>query len=549
MATWRHQQSSPPVAPLEPGATADTARRLLLEALPTLADESFSTWTERWVAALAHLLGADQVVFYQAEGPDDARRLRAVGGYAAPLSMLTEPIAVGEGLLGQTARSCKPRYFEQPNSQPQQQFICRSGLGNLQLGYVLLHPLCYQGKLLGVIEAAARHPLSHDRRQLLQELNISLAAALSGALQQQELRRLYEASRRQAERLAEQEAILRQNIEELKTTQEQLVQAEKRATLGQLVSGIAHEINTPIGAIKASAGLLEESMLPLVRRYTQLATQTPPALLPHVMQLCEAAVSPSRTAQLTTREERTLRRQLTHQCAERGLQPADELAATIIMAGLHNQLDTLQALWPALGPHGLMETLHALGALHLHIDNIAQAADRTNRIMAALRSFTQQQNQHVAQPLLLPDSLQRVLALHQNQLRYDITLRQEIEPLLPPVLGFADDLDQVWTNLVSNALQAMNGPGTLTVRAHLTPLKRVRVEVADTGPGIPPDVQAHIFEPFFTTKAAGEGTGLGLHLCRQIVERHGGHMAFTSKPTGTLFWVELPAHYPGALEA
>ena len=130
----------------------------------------------------------------------------------------------------------------------------------------------------------------------------------------------------------------------------------------------------------------------------------------------------------------------------------------------------------------------------------------------------------------------------QNQVKYGIDVIKKFSDL-PKIACYVNELNQVWTNIIHNAIQAMKGQGTLTIETYLSPQSaghNIAVRITDTGPGIPPDIQGKIFDPYFTTKDQGEGSGLGLGIAQQIVERHHGEIRMTSRPGQTSFEVLLP---------
>ena len=142
----------------------------------------------------------------------------------------------------------------------------------------------------------------------------------------------------------------------------------------------------------------------------------------------------------------------------------------------------------------------------------------------------------------LQESLETVLELYNSQIRQGVELERSFQSV-PLVAAHADQLIQVWTNLIHNAVQAMDGKGKLHLATHQH-AGQIVVSVTDSGPGIPADVQEKIFEPFFTTKARGEGSGLGLHICKEIISRHDGKIQVSSLPGRTTFNVWLPATEP-----
>jgi signal transduction histidine kinase len=141
--------------------------------------------------------------------------------------------------------------------------------------------------------------------------------------------------------------------------------------------------------------------------------------------------------------------------------------------------------------------------------------------------------------------LDQTLVILRHRLREGIQVVREFEEDLPEIDAYGSELNQVWTNLVDNAIDAMEGRGTLTLRARRDPEgDGVQVSVCDSGPGIPDGIRERLFEPFYTTKPPGKGTGLGLHISHNVVARHGGRIEVSSSDTGACFEVSLPAHVP-----
>ena len=144
--------------------------------------------------------------------------------------------------------------------------------------------------------------------------------------------------------------------------------------------------------------------------------------------------------------------------------------------------------------------------------------------------------------------LESTLKILAHRLKGGINVIREYDPNLPRICAFGGELNQVWTNLLSNSVEAMQGKGEIRVRSSRE-LERVLIEIQDNGPGIPPEIQSRIFEPFFTTKGVGEGTGLGLDTVRRIIRNHHGEIRVTSKPGDTRFQVYLPITQPKASTA
>jgi len=200
----------------------------------------------------------------------------------------------------------------------------------------------------------------------------------------------------------------------------------------------------------------------------------------------------------------------------------------------------LDGLQPAAATR-LVRWLHAKHAASTVQQELAAAAERVVGLVTSVKGFSQLDRAKAATDVDVREGLASTLAVLAHQVRARrITLREEHAPSLPLVRGVAAELNQVWLNLLDNAIDAAGEGGTVTVRtqAHAT---EVLIDVEDDGPGIPADVVWRVFEPFFTTKPVGEGTGLGLELTRRVVMEHGGDVHVRSEPGRTVFHVRLPA--------
>jgi signal transduction histidine kinase len=170
-----------------------------------------------------------------------------------------------------------------------------------------------------------------------------------------------------------------------------------------------------------------------------------------------------------------------------------------------------------------------------------ESTSRVSALVAAVKSYSQL-DRATLQVIDVIEGLESTLVILGHKLRGGVTVVREYGDNVPRIEANPGELNQVWTNLIDNAVDAMEGKGTLRLRTRLEG-ETVVVEVVDTGPGMPPEVQAHAFEPFFTTKDVGKGTGLGLDISRRIVaERHGGEITIDSHPGETVVRVRLPTH-------
>ena len=329
---------------------------------------------------------------------------------------------------------------------------------------------------------------------------------------------------------------LSQALTDLQTTQQELVQSEKMAALGQLVAGIAHEINTPLGAIRASISNITSGLesalaqLPQVLQKLSLPQQT------EFNALLNAACQPH--PYLSTRETRKLKRTLAQELATHDIENPEALADTLVQMGITENL--MQFLPLFQNEHGdlVLETANNLSSQFRNSENINLAVDRAAKIIYALKSYARQDTSGSKIMAKITDNIDIVLTLYHNQIKQKIELIQDYQPV-PDILCYPEELSQVWTNLIHNAIQAMNYKGVLKINVFQQE-QFVVVQIVDSGMGIPLEIQEKIFEPFFTTKPAGEGSGLGLDIVSKIIKKHDGSIEVASQPGETTFSIYLP---------
>jgi signal transduction histidine kinase len=178
--------------------------------------------------------------------------------------------------------------------------------------------------------------------------------------------------------------------------------------------------------------------------------------------------------------------------------------------------------------------------------DIEDAGTRVSSLVAAARQYSQLDRASY-QWVDVHEGLKSTLVMLTHKMGDGVRVVKDFDRTLPRIPAHPGELNQVWTNLIDNAVQAMNGSGTLTIRTGLDG-DRILVEVGDNGPGIPPELRQRVFEPFFTTKPVGEGTGLGLDIAyRIVVNRHGGDIGLVSDPGDTRFQVRLPLTEPPSI--
>ncbi len=337
---------------------------------------------------------------------------------------------------------------------------------------------------------------------------------------------------------------LSQTLDELKATQNQLIESEKMAALGQLIAGVAHEVNTPLGAIRSSVGYisraLEQTLDQLPGFFEILNAEQREAFF----KLMEKSLS--RSFSISAKEERQHRKNLTTELQDLQIEQADSIADTLVDMGIYNSLSQFASLLNHKDNMMVLQMAYKLSGLQRSADNIRTATDRASKVVFALKSYARYDQSGQKVSASIADGIETVLTLYYNQLKHGVEVVRNIKEV-PPILCYPDELNQVWTNIIHNALQAMENKGTLQIDVEQVD-KNIIVKITDSGCGIPPEIQEKIFQPFYTTKARGEGSGLGLDIVRRIVEKHSGSINVESVPGKTTFSVILPMETPPIAE-
>ncbi len=324
--------------------------------------------------------------------------------------------------------------------------------------------------------------------------------------------------------LEEEKEALEDALRRLEQAQTRLIESEKMATLGQLVAGIGHELNNPVTAITRAADFI-------ARDVPRLVDDRPHA------ELLEDTLHSARTREpLPSREERRLRRELAAELGDDSL--AQRLAAIgITSAGAYTK--TFDGL-DAAGTEALLLALETHHQLGLSIRGIQAGADRIAALVKSLRAYARGGSEGIA-PTYVREGIEETLLLLGHRFGTVEVVTEYAD--LPPIAAYPGELNQVWTNLVTNAVQAMEGDGRLEITTSLeSDGSRVRVDVVDSGPGIPGADIDKVFDLHFTTKHGRVefGLGLGLRIAQDIVRRHGGEISVSSQPGRTRFSVLLP---------
>jgi len=326
-------------------------------------------------------------------------------------------------------------------------------------------------------------------------------------------------------------------FENLKTTQNQLVQTEKMASLGQLIAGIAHELNTPLGAIKSSIGTIIDSSSNSVTLILKLVKILDDNELRLFTEMVETGLL--NTELYTSREERAIKKRLKQELEDNNIENSRKIAGNLIDIGIHKIENKTLSLLAGNNVDLIMETAYNLVVQNKNGNNIKIAVDRASKIIFALKNYSHTRQDDKMVEVNIADNIDTVLTIYHNQLKQGIIVERKFDNL-PQINCFPDELSQVWTNILHNSIQAMDSKGKLFIKGKFKN-NLITISFKDNGKGIPKDIQDKIFEPFFTTKASGEGTGLGLDIIKKIIEKHNGTISFESKEgVGTTFFVNLP---------
>ncbi|EPG50389.1 GHKL domain protein [Leptospira kirschneri serovar Cynopteri str. 3522 CT] len=397
----------------------------------------------------------------------------------------------------------------------------------------LVVPLILNKSLLGIIVLGKRqnrknYTLSEINK--LNEIRSVSVMALSNAI-------FYERLIELTETLEEKVKIRTQELEE---TQSQLIMSEKMASLGIMVAGIAHEINTPAGVINGAADNLDQNMNYLVQnvfdvvlfaRYRKLRKNFELALL-HLLR-------DKKKSELDSKEKFRLKNQLKEEMKNMNFSPAltSELSNFIIENQIGKERKYIYNTILKDDDRGYFMLKNA-AYINRNIKNIRYAIRNIVRIVKALKSYSHLDQSKTFSSSNIIEGMETTLIILNNQIKYGIDVIKNFQEI-PLVICNPDELNQVWTNLIQNSIQALKGKGKIEISVF--PWNGcVVVEIEDNGPGIPAKIQDRIWDPFFTTKDQGEGTGLGLGIAKGIVEKHKGKITLKSNPGRTVFRVELP---------
>jgi predicted ATPase/signal transduction histidine kinase len=443
-----------------------------------------------------------------------------------PLSSCRE---VPQNLVNYVLRTGEALVFDDASTETT--FAGDSYIQQQQPQSVLCVPIVKQGRAIAILylennqSAAVFTP---ERVELLKIVSAQAAISLENA-------QLYANLETKVE---ERTRDLKTALDTLQATQKELIQSEKMAALGQLIAGIAHEINTPLGAIGSSVRNISQFLKENLPQLPQFFRELSPERQEDFSALLQRSIQQP-DDRLSTREKRSLKKTIKAQLQERGIDKADSLASTLVNLGVWEDVTPFLSLLNDPESQNILKMAAKFANLQSSTNTIFNGTDRAAKVVFALKAYARYDVTGKKVKANITDGMETVLTLYHNQLKQGVEVIRNYQSNLPLIPCYPDELNQVWTNLIHNGIQAMNNQGVLTIDVGLKE-EYLTVSITDTGGGIPPEVLPKIFNPFFTTKPPGEGSGLGLDIVKKIIDKHQGKIEVDSMPGRTKFTVCLP---------
>jgi PAS domain S-box-containing protein len=330
-------------------------------------------------------------------------------------------------------------------------------------------------------------------------------------------------------------AAIFEDLTELKNIQDKLILSEKLASLGHLVTSVAHEINSPLGAIRASNELIIDT-IDFLFNNIKILLSLPENTIDKTIEIFN--LIKQKSSYNTTNDDNILIKKITKQIDKIGIENPELVASKFIEIGLDTDIQKYAKFIYENKDSELYDLISQVSTLTKSIDIIDKSVGRANNTIFALKNYARYDN--ISDPInyVVEDSIDTVLVLYQNIFKKGVKLNKEFK-YKKPIKCYPDDLNQVWINLIYNALQAMDFNGEITIKT-----KKVKeylmISIKDNGKGIPDVIKDKIFNPFFTTKKQGEGSGIGLDIVLKIIEKHKGRIEFDSEiNVGTEFRIYL----------
>jgi signal transduction histidine kinase len=328
----------------------------------------------------------------------------------------------------------------------------------------------------------------------------------------------------------------------LRSTESALIQNEKMAALGTLAAGLAHELNNPAAAIRRSAAQLRDALAEREKLAAQLHSLATDQHQQESLGTLQEEISERKTTAhvpdplALSEQEDGLQEWL----EDHGVGEAWELAPVLVSSGWdRDELERVAERFSVTQLPVVVRWLGAGSSVYGLLEEVGKSAEAMSEIVKAVKTYSYL-DQAPIQEVDVRESLENTLVLLRPKIKAGVSITRDYADDVPRIEAYGSELNQVWTNIIDNAIDAMQAQGELALHICAKD-SEVIVEIIDNGPGIPSELQPRIFEPFFTTKAPGAGTGLGLHIAYNIVvHKHHGQITVASEPGETRFRVVLP---------
>ena len=329
---------------------------------------------------------------------------------------------------------------------------------------------------------------------------------------------------------------LKKTLDDLSEAQNHLVQSEKFTALGQLAAGIVHELNTPLGAISSSSVSLIDFVNAKLHKILDFMASIDENDKKKFRLIMNEALSKPVNAGIV--HERKARKEIQKQLESKLIPNCEFMASVIMSAGVNLEYLESISFFESKRCLEILTSVMDIVSLRLFAEIIFNASEKTSHVVGALRSYLQSDDIEMAAEIDIEKEIDIVLTLFYNIIKHGIDVDKKYGGNIR-IFGCRQKLNQVWMNIINNAIHAMNYKGKLVIETEKD-VNCVRIHFIDYGVGIPESIKDKIFEPFFTTKKRGEGIGLGLDICKKIIEKVGGKIYCESEPGKTKFSVELP---------
>jgi two-component system NtrC family sensor kinase len=333
---------------------------------------------------------------------------------------------------------------------------------------------------------------------------------------------------------------VKERTKELEDAQSQLVISEKMASLGVMVAGIAHEINTPTGVISNSSENLGNNLDYIFSNLTSINKiyNSNPEIIANFEEIIKQIHKQEQRVNLDSREKIKIKKRLRESLKKEGFenQTVEDITLFLVDRNLLNLENHIINVVKFLGVESL-NIIDNFAGMHRNLSHIRYSIKNIVRIIRALKYYSHL-DQAREEEANIAEGIENTLIIMSNQLKHDIEVIKDLREV-PKIICNPDELNQVWTNLIQNAVHAIKGKGTLSISL-FEEGDYVSVEIKDSGSGIPQEIVEKIWDPFFTTKDQGQGTGLGLGIVKGIIDKHKGKISVQSHPGNTTFKISLP---------